>query len=56
MNRRINYLHNPRFKESKRPVMFSDISDREVDIKFTLYKELMMQTNSPESSFKASPS
>jgi len=26
MNRRINYLRNPRFKESKRPVMYSDLT------------------------------
>jgi len=28
MNRRINYLRNPRFQESKRPIIFSEVINK----------------------------
>jgi hypothetical protein len=30
MNKRVNFLKNPRFKESKRPIAFTDIQQRQV--------------------------
>lgn len=47
MNKRINYLKNPKFRENKRPVMFSDL----------IYKqELINEVNNKASSFRAIPS